>query len=111
MPEMEINIVNFKVYRVSGTSSINVGRAVMTDLSSHSKTTNGVGNAYGDGSNIEMSPSHSSVNDSDIVDAVIQRLKNEPSPPPQIQTAAVQYVSVPVVYYYPYYYPVYWGGG
>ncbi|QOR67405.1 hypothetical protein IM538_04490 [Cytobacillus suaedae] len=53
-------------------------------MKSHSKTTNGVGSAYGDGSYINMSPRHSPVNDPNVFN-YSQNLQP---------------------YYYPYYYPV-----
>lgn len=68
MPKIEINIGNFKVYSIASTSSLVVGKGSYEQLSSQSKTTNGVGSAYGDGSYINMSPHHSSVNDPDIID-------------------------------------------
>ncbi|MFC4321536.1 hypothetical protein [Litchfieldia salsa] len=57
---------NFKVFSLSGTSSLVVGKGYYEDLSSSAKTTNGVGSAYGDGSYINMSPYQSPVNDPDM---------------------------------------------
>ncbi|WP_338083668.1 hypothetical protein [Bacillus mesophilus] len=57
---------NLKVFSLAGTSSLVIGKGYYEDLSSHSKTTNGVGSAYGDGSYINMSPYQSPVNDPDI---------------------------------------------
>lgn len=53
---------------MSGTSSLVVGKGNFEELSSQSKTTNGVGSAYGDGSYINMSPYQSPVNDPDLHD-------------------------------------------
>ncbi len=44
-----------------------VGKGYYEDLTSMSKTTNGVGSAYGDGSYINMSPYQSQVNDPDMI--------------------------------------------
>ncbi|MEQ6389978.1 spore germination protein [Bacillaceae bacterium S4-13-58] len=81
---------NFKVLHMFGTSSLVVGKATYEDLSSQSKTTNGVGSAYGDGSYINMSPYKSSVNDPDYIDKVegesnefLQYFTNPYSYPPQ----------------------------
>ncbi|MRH43207.1 hypothetical protein GH741_11000 [Aquibacillus halophilus] len=84
IPYLEINIGNFKVYNISGTSSLVVGKGNFNNSSSQSKTTNGVGNAYGDGSYMNMSPYKSAVNDPDIIDTINKKSN-----------------------YYPYYYPVY----
>lgn len=51
---------------MSGTSALVVGKGNFKELSSQSKTTNGVGSAYGDGSYINMSPYQSPVNDPDF---------------------------------------------
>jgi hypothetical protein len=67
IPKIEINIGNFKVFSLSGTSSLVIGKGNYEDLSSQSKTTNGVGSAYGDGSYINMSPYQSPVNDPDVI--------------------------------------------
>ncbi len=48
---------------MSGTSSLVVGKGNFSGSVSTSSTTNGVGNAYGDGSNIQMSPYQSSLHD------------------------------------------------
>lgn len=47
-----------------------VGKAKFEDLSSESKTTNGVGSAYGDGSYINMSPYQSPVNDPVVINTI-----------------------------------------
>ncbi|MFD2217102.1 spore germination protein [Metabacillus endolithicus] len=57
---------NFKVYSIAGTSSLVVGKGYYHELTSQTKTTNGVGSAYGDGSYINMSPYQSQVNDPDM---------------------------------------------
>ena len=56
-----------KVFSLSGTSSLVIGRGKLEKFSSQSKTTNGVGSAYGDGSYINMSPYHSPVNDPQMI--------------------------------------------
>jgi hypothetical protein len=66
--DLEINIGYFKVFHLSGTSSLVVGKSNYTNLNSKSKTNNGVGNAYGDGSNINMSPYKPIINDNDVMD-------------------------------------------
>lgn len=71
---MEINIGNFKVSSMDGTSSVVIGKASFQDVQSNSKTTNGVGSAYGDGSYINMSPYQSAVNDPDMLD---MKFKND----------------------------------
>jgi len=54
--EIQINIGTFKVFEISGTASLVIGKGNFENLSSKSKKINGVGNAYGDGSYINMSP-------------------------------------------------------
>ncbi|MBM7603016.1 hypothetical protein JOC75_000986 [Metabacillus crassostreae] len=91
MPKIEINIGNFKVYSIASTSSLVVGKGSYEQLSSQSKTTNGVGSAYGDGSYINMSPQNSSVNDPDIIDTSKNTVQQ----------------SQPSYWYYPwFYYPI-----
>ncbi|TXC85983.1 hypothetical protein FS935_18180 [Metabacillus litoralis] len=91
MPKIEINIGNFKVYSIASTSSLVVGKGNFEQLSSQSKTTNGVGSAYGDGSYINMSPYQSSVNDPDTIDTTKNTVQK----------------SQPAYWYYPLlYYPV-----
>lgn len=80
MPKIEINIGNFKVYSITSTSSLVVGKGSYEQLSSQSKTTNGVGSAYGDGSYINMSPYQSSVNDPDTIDITKNRVQQQPQP-------------------------------
>ncbi|WP_420063841.1 spore germination protein [Metabacillus litoralis] len=93
---------NFKVYSIAGTSSLVVGKGYYHELTSQTKTTNGVGSAYGDGSYINMSPYQSQVNDPDM------KVKNNQSHYPYY---APSYVMNP--YYLPPYppylcvYPVY----
>ncbi len=53
---------------VSGTGTLVVGTAYFGKQPSHSKTNNGVGSAYGDGSVIEMMPYQSQICDCDLVD-------------------------------------------
>lgn len=65
------------MYSVSGTLIIGKGR--LKDITNETKTINGVGNAYGDYSQIDMSPTFSPVVDSDHVDNVfeqVDKLKN-----------------------------------
>jgi hypothetical protein len=54
---------------MGGSSSLVLGKSSSKNVSSHEKTNNGVGSAYGDGSFINMSPQHSKLSDGDIVDA------------------------------------------
>lgn len=94
IPDMEINIYNLKVMHMSGTSSLVIGRATYDEVSSESKTINGVGNAYGDGSCINMSPYKSTINDSDGIDKIsgdndktfIQKYPNQTEPINQTPT-------------------------
>jgi hypothetical protein len=74
-PDIQINVGNIRVFHVSGTSVFFIGKGKFKNLSSHSKTNNGVGNAYGDGSYINMSPYQSTLNDSDTNDAVTKKDK------------------------------------
>ncbi|KKB34245.1 spore germination protein [Bacillus thermotolerans] len=71
IPQFEINIGQLKVMQISGTSSLVVGTAEYKAPASQSKTTNGVGSAYGDGSNIHMRPYQSPVNDSDVAEKMV----------------------------------------
>jgi len=94
IPEMEINICNIKVMHMSGTSSLVIGRATYDEISSESKTINGVGNAYGDGSCINMSPYKSTINEGDGINRVggdndktyIQKFPIQTEPISQIPT-------------------------
>ncbi|WP_186576655.1 hypothetical protein [Aquibacillus kalidii] len=72
MITIQINIGNIKVFHLSGTSSLVIGKSSFEGVSSNSKTNNGVGSAYGDGSNINMSPYNSPLHDPDQYDIPIQ---------------------------------------
>jgi hypothetical protein len=97
--EVEINIVNFKVFHISGTSSLILGKGNFEKQSSHSKTNNGVGSAYGDGSYINMSPKNSTLYDGDYIDAYTDKEK-------EIIKEYEQDIGVPDSLYHqpPYYY-------
>jgi hypothetical protein len=62
------NIGLIKVMSMSGTSSLVVGEGYFNKQTSHSKTNNGVGNAYGDQSEIHMTPYKSILHDSNTTD-------------------------------------------
>lgn len=87
---------------MSGTSSLTVGKAFFQDLSSQSKTTNGVGSAYGDGSYITMSPYQSSVNDPDIVDKVVGKQATYPIENYNVPPYPLPYIPTPYPQFYPY---------
>lgn len=72
------------MYHLTGTASLIVGKGSFENVSSHSKTNNGVGNAYGDGSNINMSPHHSRLSDPDKNDLLSKQsqLSNDYHPKP-----------------------------
>lgn len=53
---------------ISGTSSLIVGNTYFEKQSSHSKTNNGVGSAYGDEAEIEMMPYKANLYDGDYLD-------------------------------------------
>ena len=92
IPKIEINIGNFKVYSIAGTSYLVVGKGYYHELTSQTKTTNGVGSAYGDGSYINMSPYQSQVNDPDM----------------KVKNSQRRYVpSYTINPYYPQHYPLY----
>lgn len=57
---------------MSGTSSLVLGRAYYEKQSSQSKTNNGVGSAYGDGSEINMTPYKTLLYDSDYMDTPVK---------------------------------------
>lgn len=69
MDNININIGSFKIYQVSGTASVVIGNGSYNKQSSQSKVNNGVGNAYGDHSDIQMSPYQPTLNDADIYDS------------------------------------------
>jgi hypothetical protein len=83
------------VIHISGTSTLVVGKGQFEKLSSSSKTNNGVGSAYGDGSNITMSPYQSPIYDGDFIDSSSFKEK--------IKEEAPIY---PTPYSYPPYHPI-----
>jgi hypothetical protein len=107
---MEINIGNFKVTHMSGTSTLVIGKAQLEELTSHSKTTNGVGSAYGDGSHINMSPYQSPVNDPDVMDAaghtINQLAELMKSDNEKHNGNTVPNTFLPAYHHFYYYYPI-----
>ncbi|WP_158633951.1 spore germination protein [Radiobacillus deserti] len=69
MGDIQVNIGNLKVFHISGTSSLIIGRGTQSELKSESKTNNGIGSAYGDGSNINMSSRKSAIYDQEQLDS------------------------------------------
>ncbi|UFU00551.1 spore germination protein [Radiobacillus kanasensis] len=69
MGDVQVNIGNLKVFHISGTSSLIIGKSTLSDMNSESKTNNGIGSAYGDGSNINMSSRKSAIYDQDQLDS------------------------------------------
>jgi hypothetical protein len=67
-----------------------VGKGNFEDITNESKTINGVGNAYGDGSNINMSPQYSSVLDPDGTNNYMEK---------------INVVNNPYLYPFPYWHP------
>jgi hypothetical protein len=65
------------VYSVSGTLVVGTGN--FKDIANESKTINGVGNAYGDSSNINMNPRLSSIIDPDETDMAENNIGKYPS--------------------------------
>ncbi|MFC4556858.1 hypothetical protein ACFO3D_01390 [Virgibacillus kekensis] len=81
--DMQITIVNIKVFNISGTSSFIIGKGEQSDFSSQSKSNNGIGTVYGDGSDINMSPDHLTLNDPDLLDSISkQQYFYQPEPTP-----------------------------
>ncbi|MFZ3579865.1 hypothetical protein [Virgibacillus sp. DJP39] len=73
--DVQVNIVNVKILQISGTSAFIIGKGELSDFSSESKTNNGVGNAYGDGSDIEMRPDNLILNDPEFIESIDDKTK------------------------------------
>lgn len=58
---------------MSGTSPMVIGRSRYEKQSSHSKTNNGVGSAYGDESDINMIPFKTELSDNNIKDNTVDK--------------------------------------